>query len=135
MKIVETHPPSFPQATLNQLLTVQVQKRWQVLCGDNDHWRVGIYSPAETSLDEIHELERHDCPELFLLLQGEITLVLCTQGKLEKIPLKPLQPVLVTAPHNGFCPQGAHSGMAIVVERDRFVTEYQPVSDWLRAQS
>jgi hypothetical protein len=36
----------------------------------------------------------------------------------------------VTAPHNGFCPNGPHSGTALVIERDSFDTEYRPPREW-----
>jgi hypothetical protein len=91
---------------------------------------VGIYSPPETSVEQIVELERHDCPELFLLISGRLSLLLAEAGQTRVLPLEPGKPVLVTAPHGGFCPDGPHTGRAFVVERDRFETEYKAVSEW-----
>jgi hypothetical protein len=73
-------------------------------------------------------LELHDCPELFLLLSGRLTLLLATDGAIRQLPLEPGRPVLVTAPHCGFCPDGPHTGTAFVVERDSFDTTYNPVT-------
>ena len=70
MRQVQTRPPSFPDAPLDALLAPQAEVCWQVLCGDHGHWRVGLYSPDLSSLAEVGELERHDCPDLFLRLSG-----------------------------------------------------------------
>lgn len=128
-RFVTVTAPSFPPAPENTPLVPRGEQRWQVLCGDTDHWRVGIYSPPESSPAEIDELELHDCPELFLLLEGELTLVLA-DGELRELPLEAGRPVLVTAPHCGYCPRGPHTGVALVVERDRFTTEYRAPRGW-----
>lgn len=130
-RIVQTRPPSFPDAEPNGPLEHAAGQRWQVLCGDSGHWRAGIYSPAETSAREIKELEQHDCPELFLLLSGRLTLILAVGGEQRQLALEPGKPVLVDAPHSGFCPDGPHTGAAFVVERDSFDTEYRSVAEWL----
>ncbi len=127
---VQTRPPSFPAAPVDAPLSVEADKVWQVLCGDSSHWRAGVYSPELTSADDIEELERHDCPELFLLLEGEVTLLVADGRKTRQIVLEPGKPVLVKAPHSGFCPKGPHTGRAFVVERDSFDTLYQKVSEW-----
>lgn len=135
MRTVTVTPPSFPErAPTNAPLAPAPHQRWQVLCGDAEHWRVGLYSPPEASAEEISELETHDCPELFQLLSGALTLLLFEDGELRQVPLEPGRPVLVTAPHSGFCPGGPHTGVALVVERDRFSTLYRTV-DELRAQA
>lgn len=130
MRKVTTRPPSFPVAPLNALLSPEKKVRWQVLCGDGEHWRVGIYMPPEASRAEVVELERHDCPEFFLLLSGALTLVLAEGGEVRELPLEVGRPVLVTAPHSGYCPGGPHTGAALVVERDAFDTEYREVAAW-----
>jgi len=130
MRKAGTRPPSFPEAALNALIAPEKKVRWQVLCGDRDHWRVGIYMPAEASRAEVKELERHDCPEFFLLLSGALTLVLSEGGAVRELPLEIGRPALVTAPHSGFCPDGPHTGAALVVERDAFDTEYRGVTEW-----
>jgi hypothetical protein len=128
-RTVSVTAPSFPEAPENAPLVPRARERWQVLCGDSGHWRVGVYSPPESSAAEIDELELHDCPELFLLLDGELTLVLADR-ELRELPLEPGRPVLVTVPHCGYCPGGPHTGAALVVERDRFTTEYRPPRGW-----
>lgn len=130
-RFVKTEAPSFPAAPLDELLTPVAGERWQVMCGDEANWRVGVYSPGETCPADIAELEKHDCPELFLLLSGRVTLLLAKDGRLQELPLDPGRPVLVDAPHCGFCPDGPHTGQAFVVERDRFDTEYRKPHDWL----
>jgi len=131
MRKVSTRSPSFPEAPSNEPLVPVSPERWQVLCGDSGHWRVGIYSPPETRPADCRELEWHDCPELFLWLSGRVTLVLSDgAGGLREVPLEAGRPVLVTAPHSAYCPDGPHSGTCFVVERDSFDTLYQPVEDW-----
>jgi len=124
MRTVEVTRPSFPDVAMNSVLDIAAGQRWQVVCGDEGHWRAGVYSPGETSATEVIELEQHDCPELFLLLSGRLTLVLREGGEIRELPLEPMRPVFVTAPHCGFCPDGPHTGTAFVVERDAFKTEY-----------
>jgi hypothetical protein len=130
MRNVSTRPPSFPEVPADQPLPVQDGERWQVVCGDAGHWRAGGYSPPQSRADELDELERHDCPELFLLLSGHLTLVLSVGGKVTEVALQPGKPVLVVNPHNGYCPDGPHTGQALVIERDAFQTEYRDVGDW-----
>ena len=92
-----------------------------------------MYSPKETSRAELHNLERHDCPELFVLLHGSLTLVIAESSGLREIVLEPHVPVLVAAPHAGYCPRGPYSGVALVVERDSFDTEYRPARSWIES--
>ena len=129
-RTVNTRPPSFPQVELNTFLNGHGGETWQVICGDSEHWRAGFYSPAEGSYKEVKEFEKHDCPELFILLSGEITLALVENGKMKTVELEAGKPILVDAPHAGFCPKGPHSGVALVVERDSFDTEYRKLADW-----
>jgi hypothetical protein len=60
---------------------------------------------------------------------GALTLVLWEHGALRELPLEPNRPVLVTAPHGGYCPNGSHSGRALVVERDQFTTHYHTLGE------
>ncbi|GAB4293900.1 MAG: hypothetical protein Kow0090_08450 [Myxococcota bacterium] len=131
MKIVETKPPSFPEVAHERPIETRKGVRWQVLCGDAGHWRVGIYSPPESSRDEVKELEKHDCPEFFLLLYGRLTLVVAEEGGIKEIPLEAGKPALVSAPHSGFCPDGGYTGAALVIERDAFTTEYRSIIEWV----
>lgn len=122
---VSTPAGSFPRFPLHQALTAKPKKEWQVLCGDKNHWRVGYYSPPQTRAAQLKFLEQHTCAELFLLLSGALTLVI-DEGEGEyELPLPPLQPVMVTGWHAGYCPKGPHTGVALVVERDRFSTLYR----------
>ena len=130
MRTVKVEPPSFPDAAANRPLAIKPGLRWQVMCGDAGHWRVGIYSPPETRAADCVELERHDCPEYFHLLSGRLTLLIKDGAQAREVPLEPGRPVLVTAPHAGFCPDGPHTGTALVVERDRLSTEYRVPEEW-----
>lgn len=84
--------------------------------------------------DDVVEYELHDCPELFTLIEGKITIVLIEQGTIKEVALKKNTPFFVTGPHAGFCPKGRCTGKALVVERDAFHTVYRPAEEWLRMQ-
>ncbi|HOE82497.1 MAG TPA: hypothetical protein PK329_05985 [Myxococcota bacterium] len=132
MRKVSTKTPSFPEVTFNKPLNIPDDERWNELCGDLGHWRVGAYSPEGGSLADVQELELHTCPELFLLISGAVTLVLSDmKGGVIEMPLEPMKPVLVTAPHSAYCPDGPYSGTCFVVERDEFDTEYRPPKQWV----
>jgi len=129
--VIRTTPPSFPRCAPDMPLESTPGLRWQVLCGDAGHWRCGLYSPPQSDRDQIVELERHDCPELFLLVEGRLTLVIGDgKGGVREVELAAGSPVLVESPHSGYCPNGPHTGTAFVVERDEFSTEYRPPSGW-----
>ncbi len=133
MRKVQTRFPSFPEVPSDELLSPAEGQVWQVLCGDKDHWRVGLYSPALTTRAAVTELERHDCPELFLLLRGRLTLVLAAPEEpsgVRELALELGRPTLISVPHSGYCPDGAHQGVAFVVERDAFDTEYRAPAEW-----
>ncbi len=130
MRKVEVTAPSFPEVPTEEPLLGTAGKTWEVLCGDEGHWRAGFYSPALTGARECGELELHSCPELFLLVRGRMTLLVLRDGELREIPLEEGKPVLVTAPHSGYCPDGPHTGTALVVERDTFETEYRSPEEW-----
>lgn len=132
MRTVHVQSPSFPDAPPNLPLDIEPNHVWQVLCGDADHWRAGVYSPIVTEASACIEFEKHTCPELFVLLSGRLTLVLLEGGAQRLIELIPGVPVLVTSPHSGFCPDGPHMGHAFVVERDVFSTFYGTTEAELR---
>lgn len=126
MKRVRTRAPSFPDVIPDRLLGIKSNQRWQVVCGDRGHYRIGIYSPEYKDASEIKVLERHNCPEFFMLIKGNLSLLIINERGEEKIiRLKPLKPIMVSGWHNGFCPDGQFSGIAIVVERDEFTTFYE----------
>jgi len=129
-RMVYTHAPSFPEVIFQSPIPHQEKIGWQVLCGDTGQWRVGIASPAEAQLADNAEFEQHDCPELFLLLWGKMTLATIEDGEIHHHKLQIGKPILVTAPHTGYCPDGPHQGAAFVVERDTFRTEYRRANDW-----
>jgi len=132
MRTVHVKHPSFPEVTPGQPLELEPSKLWQVVAGDAEHWRAGVYSPAATCAAELPELEQHTCPELFLLLDGRVTLLIHDGEVVRELPLEPGKPVLVTQPHSGFCPDGPHTGRVFVVERDLFSTHYRSPEDWSR---
>jgi len=123
-RVVRTDPPSFPAAQPDVPLAAKPGERWQVLCGDDNHWRCGVYSPAKTRPEQIAELEWHDCPELFLLMDGRVSLLLKDEQGERIVELVAGQPILVSCWHTGFCSDGPHTGRALVIERDRFETRY-----------
>lgn len=116
--------PSFPNINFNQLLNIKEPSRWEVLCGDENHWRAGFYSPEFSKEDEILEFENHNCPEFFLLIEGEMSLLLFHEKnrEFERINLETGKPIMISAWHNGFCPKGPYTGKALVIERDTFET-------------
>ncbi|MBF0298982.1 MAG: hypothetical protein HQK51_09705 [Oligoflexia bacterium] len=133
MRKVKVISPSFPQVPFNiPLKNIRKKKVWQVLLGDKNHYRVGIYSPKFSSVKEIKEFEKHTIAEFFMLIEGNVSLVLLdnknnknnSSGRKKIIKLKPFQPIFVTTWHNGFCPNGPFTGKALVVERDLFTTIY-----------
>jgi hypothetical protein len=69
---------------------------------------------------------------MFVLLRGNLTLLIGEGGTVRELPLQPGVPVLVSSPHAGFCPDGPHTGVALVVERDSFDTEYRTPEEWSR---
>lgn len=131
MRRVKVESPSFPASPANALLEGTAGKLFQVLCGDAGAWRVGLFSPSAARAEECTELERHTCPELFLLISGRVSLVLAEGPGLRTLDLEAGRPALITLPHAGFCPQGPHTGTALVVERDAFETEYRLAREWL----
>jgi hypothetical protein len=124
-KRVKTWAGSFPAFALSRGLTCPARKEWQVLCGDKGHWRVGYYRPPHGPAAAGGQLEKHTCLELFLLLEGELTLILDDGNGEYQLPLEPLQPVMVAGWHNGFAPRGPFSALALVIERDHFTTFYR----------
>jgi len=131
MRKVSTRCPSFPEAVPDSPIVFPAGERWNVLCGDAGHWRCGVFAPPEHSPCQCTELEWHDCPELFLLISGRVTLVLSDgRGGVTELPLEPGRPVLVKSPHSAYCPGGPFTGTCFVVERDEFDTEYRQFQDW-----
>ena len=130
MREVSVTGNSFPEAVLNAPIELEKKKLWQVLCGDKEHWRCGLYSPVFSTRDEINELECHTCPELFVLIEGSITLLLYNKQKgFYELDLELNIPSLITDYHCGFCKDGKYSGKALVIERDIFKTIYKTLEE------
>lgn len=126
MRQVSVSGKSFPDIIYNSKLIIEDNKLWQVLCGDEGRWRCGIYSPEIITAAEIKEYESHTCPELFLLIEGAITLALFCENKgFYEIELQKNIPVLVTDYHSGYSKNGKYTGKALVIERDFFSTTYK----------
>ena len=106
----------------HDIQTLSADSRWRVAFEDGGHWRTGIYKPEFHSPDEIGELEKHSCPELFFCCGGRMGL-LVSDGTREKVLiLEPGQALEVVDYHNGF--QVDPEGWFFVVERTDFETEY-----------
>lgn len=106
--------------------SINPTQEWQVIFNEGQHWRIGIYRPKYRSKAEIRELEQHSCPEAFLLLQGELTLLYRDgSGALREKPLQKGELVTFSEPHAGF--SANLDGVAFVVENARFETVYTDV--------
>ena len=97
------------------------KKRWRVLFSENEKWLVGIYIPNAKSREELPYLEKHSSPELFLLLDGSVTLVLSNGKRKRDAPLRKNELLIVDEWHNGYSKKG---GKALVVERVGQHTKY-----------
>lgn len=104
-------------------IPIKSKIRWRVVFQDTGSWRCGIYVPEHKSKEEIKVLEKHNIPELFLLIEGKISLLIKENEKLKVLPLKKNEIVIVDTYHNGFSPAGK-KGIALVIERDTFETTY-----------
>ena len=105
---------------------IDANKEWQVIFNEGKNWRIGIYRPKYRSAAEIAELEQHTCPEAFLLLEGNLTMLYRqADGSLAEKTLQPKELVTFTEPHSGFSPD--LSGVAFVVENALFDTTYTDI--------
>lgn len=105
---------------------IRAEKEWEVVFNEGNHWRIGIYRPKYRSAAEITELEQHTCPEAFLLLQGQLTMLYKeANGTLREKQLQPMELTTFTEPHAGFSPD--LSGVAYVVENAKFETVYTDI--------
>ena len=89
-------------------------KRWTVIYNEGN-WLCGLYRPEFTECEQIKKLEKHDAPEMFLLLDGHIVLVLKDKSGEKKVELKKNEIVIVESWHNAYSPDG--KGVALVVEK------------------
>lgn len=99
--------------------------RWNVLF-DEGSWIMGVYKPEFTRRDEIKELEKHNFPEMFYLVEGEIMLLLKEdKGRLKELALEPGEAVILDCWHNAYSPDGR--GTALVMERKGIKTEFMKI--------
>lgn len=102
---------------------INANKEWDVIFNEGKNWRVGIYRPKPKSAAEIKELEQHDCPESFLLLEGHLVMLhKNADGSIAEKKLQPMELTTFTEAHAGYSPDG--SGVAFVVENAKFETIY-----------
>ncbi len=100
--------------------------RWQVAF-DEGNWLLGIYRPEFGSREEVKELEKHDAPELFLLLEGRVVLLLQEEEEeVKELELRAGEAVILDCWHNAYSPD--RSGQALVVERTGVRTEFKPLA-------
>lgn len=105
---------------------ITAQKEWEVIFNEGKSWRIGIYRPKYRTAAEIRELEQHTCPEAFLLLEGQLTMLYRqADGSLAEKTLQPMELTTFTEPHAGFSPD--LSGVAFVVENALFETTYTDI--------
>ncbi len=111
-----------------KIIDANSRERWKVLFEDPGRWRIGLYRPEFKSLDEISYLEKHDRPELFLLLSGKIVLVVQNEGmdNVQEIELRKDKLYIVEEWHNGYRPGGCE-GIALVVEAYDTTTIYRDI--------
>ena len=102
--------------TLIKVIDVETKERWRVVFREDGKWQVGLYSPENTSLQEIKTLKKHDAPELFMLVRGSVILVIEENGELREVPLEYGKLYIVEEWHNAYRP-GREEGIALVVER------------------
>jgi hypothetical protein len=99
------------------------KKEWEVIFTANPKWRIGVYRPQHRDKNEITELEQHTCPESFILLAGNLTMVYrnAIDQIVEKI-LEPMELTTFTEAHSGYSHDG--TGIALVIEDAGFETQY-----------
>jgi len=104
--------------------TREYKSRWSIVFIDDECWRAGIYVPENASPKEVVVLEKHDRPELFILLDGEITLVLSEDGvEVKEVRMEQGKVYVVEEWHNAYRP-GNRPGRALVIEAANIQTEY-----------
>ncbi|RLG79630.1 MAG: hypothetical protein DRO40_12520 [Thermoprotei archaeon] len=107
-----------------KIINVIPRQRWEIVFRDNDSWQAGIYYPEYISREEIDILEKHNVPELFYLIQGEIILVLSRDLKeIKEVPMEPGKLYIIDEWHNAYRPNGKN-GVALVIERTNVKTIY-----------
>ena len=110
------------------VISIRGEKRWEVVFKENDRWQCGIYVPENTSLDDITFLEKHNAPELFVLVRGNIVLVLMDdEGNIKEVNMEEDKIYIVNTWHNAYRPNNCE-GVALVIERPDITTEYKSLN-------
>jgi len=105
-------------------IPVRPKQRWEVVFEENGKWRCGIYVPEYTSKNQVECLEKHNAPELFLLVKGKIVLLLSHDSKeVVEVPMKEEVVYIVDEWHNAYRPNG-EEGVALVIERTDIETKF-----------
>ncbi len=106
-------------------IALSSDERWKVIVRDEGFWAVGLYSPENEKLEDVKELEKHNCPELFILLEGDIILVLSEGKGIKELRMEKGKAYLVTEWHNAY-----GKGLALVVEREGVKTEFRRMEEF-----
>ncbi len=110
-----------------KIIDIMPKSRWEVVFKDNDNWQAGIYVPEHTSRGDIKLLEKHDSPELFYLIEGEIVLVLSEDLRsFMEVKMVPNKLYIIDEWHNAYRPEGV-KGVALVIERTGVKTQYKDI--------
>ena len=109
-----------------EFVRADTEQVWKVAFRDEGKWLFGLYSPENTSLEEVDFLEKHDGPELFYLMNGAVTLVVKEKEEIEEIPLQRDIVVIVDTWHNAYSPKGKR-GVCLVIEKDGVSSEIQKI--------
>lgn len=91
---------------------------------DKNHWKCGVYIPEYTDISEIKRFEKHNGPEMFLLIDGDVNLVVLKKNEKRKISLKKNQIIIINDWHNAYRPKDK-KGIVLVIERDNISTEWK----------
>jgi len=116
-----------------QVCDLKTTERLKVLFRDKNVWLAELYVPEFTHRNEISLLEKHDAPELFYLIDGNVTLVLGSEDETVDVPLNKNQAIIVETWHNAYRPTGG-LGLILVIERDGVKTEFKSVKEFSKCK-
>ena len=109
-----------------KIMLLESDQRWSIFAEDPEHWRLGLYHPEYKSVDEIAELEKHSCPELFICCGGKMGIILDQEDSIVNLVLNDKEMLLVNSFHNAYqIDEGAYF---LVVERDNFTTSFKKIT-------
>ena len=113
-----------------KVVELKQKERWRVFFNEG-LWQAGLYRPEHENIKEIDVLEKHDAPELFYLIRGNIVLVIGENGKIHEVGMEAEKAYIIEEWHNAYRPEGAE-GLALVIERTNIRTEFKPISEFQR---